>query len=320
MKKTTKTIMSVILALACLVFVICIGAFVGSKILYHDFYANAKRSIAIPLSDGFVPQGFHYDAQNEVFLISGYMKDSTQPSRIYAVDKDGKKSYVTLKDTAGAAYTGHCGGITVNGDYVYISSEEEFSVFSLTEILSGETAKQLGSIETGERMSFCSFVDGYLVAGSFYRAESYETPQYHHVTTPAGDENPALIWIYPANEDCPFGIDAQPIAALSVREQVQGLVVTDDGEIVLSTSWGLSTSVLWRYKPDARQGSVSVDGRDVPLYYLDSENLVDTVKAPPMSEEMVYLDGRVYIMTESACSKYFFGNLIDGRHVFAYQF
>lgn len=53
----------------------------------------------------------------------------------------------------------------------------------------------------------------------------------------------------------------------------------------------------------------------MPLYYLDSDNLTETVVMPPMSEELVYRDGRVQVMYESACNKYIYGKLIRGWRV-----
>ena len=57
----------------------------------------------------------------------------------------------------------------------------------------------------------------------------------------------------------------------------------------------------------------------LPLYYLDSASLVKTVTAPPMAEEMVYKDGRILVLNESSCNKYFYGRLIRGSWVYAYN-
>ena len=89
----------------------------------------------------------------------------------------------------------------------------------------------------------------------------------------------------------------------------------------MSISWSLTNSNLLFYEVDTeRVGSVSVLGREVPLYYLDSVNLKDTVVLPPMSEELVCKDGRVHVMFESACNKYIYGKFIRGWRVFAYEF
>ena len=38
-----------------------------------------------------------------------------------------------------------------------------------------------------------------------------------------------------------------------------------------------------------------------------------------MSEEIIYSDGQVYVMTESACMKYVFGKLTTGSYVYGYE-
>jgi hypothetical protein len=94
---------------------------------------------------------------------------------------------------------------------------------------------------------------------------------------------------------------------------------TENG-IVLSISWSLTDSNLLYYDPDdQRVGSVEVLTGEVSLYYLDSACLTHTVVLPPMSEELVYRDGRVEVMCESACNKYIYGKLIRGWRVFCYQ-
>ena len=62
-------------------------------------------------------------------------------------------------------------------------------------------------------------------------------------------------------------------------------------------------------------GSIDILTGEVPLYYLDSDNLTETVVMPPMSEGLVYRDGRVQVMYESACNKYIYGKLIRGWRV-----
>ena len=50
--------------------------------------------------------------------------------------------------------------------------------------------------------------------------------------------------------------------------------------------------------------SVSYGGRDIPLYYLDSNTLTDTVTLPHMSEDLDYHDGKVCIAFEAGARKY----------------
>lgn len=60
-----------------------------------------------------------------------------------------------------------------------------------------------------------------------------------------------------------------------------------------------------------------VDGRSVPLYFLDSMNLVSEIEAPPMTEGIEFHDGRIWISEESASNKYIFGKLYGAGDVFS---
>ena len=293
---------------------------VGVTVVYTDFFGNADAAFRIPgLTTGFVPQGFHYLEEQDTWLISGYMKDHSA-ARIYIRDAEGKTRFVHLTNGDGSAYDEHAGGVTVNGDYVYLPGRMGVDVLRLSDILEGETGKMIGKIPGEYDTDCCTFYNGYLFVGDFYYPETYETPNNHRVTTPAGDENKAVIAVYKADQTAEFGIDPTPVAAISIREKVQGIGFTEDGQIVLSTSYGFNDSQLWFYAPDEkRQGSVELMGGEVPLYYLDSENLVRSVDMPPMSEEVVCKDGKVYVLFESACTKYIYGNLIRGTHVYAYE-
>lgn len=293
---------------------------VGVTVMYWDFFGNADGAFRIPgLTTGFVPQGFAYLQQQDTYLISGYMKDHSA-SRIYIRDAEGKPRFVELENMDGSVYDGHAGGVATDGKFVYVPGEMGVDVFRLEDILGGERAAAIGKIAGQYDTDCCTFYNGYLFVGDFYYPGAYETPEDHRITTPAGDANPAVIAVYRADENSEFGIDPTPIAAISIRDRVQGIGVTEAGQIVLSTSYGFHSSQLWFYDfDDRRQGSLTLMGREVPLYYLDSENLASSVEMPPMSEEVVCKDGKVYVLFESACTKYLFGNLIRGHSVFAYQ-
>ena len=60
-----------------------------------------------------------------------------------------------------------------------------------------------------------------------------------------------------------------------------------------------------------------VDGRSVPLFFLDSTNLVSDIEAPPMTEGIEFHDGRIWVSEESASNKYLFGKLYGAGDVFS---
>lgn len=317
--KNGKIVRNILLGILIFVLAVLLILQVGVTIRYWDYFTNTKMIFHIPgLTSNFVPQGFAYLDESDTYLMSGYMSDG-DASRVYIRDGDGKNTFATLHNADLSAYTAHAGGICVNGEYAYFPGDNGIDVFSLRDILGGK-APLLGTIPLGFRVDFCSFENGYLMVGNFYYEGHYDTPEHHQLVSPAGDKNTGIITVLRADAQQEFGIDPNAVAAVSIREKVQGMCVTDGGTIVLSTSWGLTDSVLYCYDWDsARTGTLETATGDVPLYYLDSENLTKTIVAPPMAEEMVYRDGRVYVLNESACNKYIFGRLIRGDWVYGYE-
>lgn len=315
LKITGKVLLYVLVGLIVLLLLLRLGV----TIRYFDYFNNSKSEFVIPgLNTAFVPQGFDYIERSDTYLICGYMNDDSA-SRVY-VRRGDDTHHVNLLYADGTPYRKHAGGICHNGEYLYIAGDDGVDVFSLHDVLEGRDARKLGKILTGHDMAYCSFYDGYLLAGNFYHEKTYETPAHHRITTPAGDANTALITVFKADDDAAFGINPTPVAAFSTRGKVQGICFPSDEEIVLSTSYGVASSHLYRYRIDTlRATTIEVLGGEVPLYYLDSANLTDTITLPPMSEELVYRDGRIYVLCESACNKYFFGKFIRGYQVFAYN-
>ncbi len=319
MKKPLKIALKVVAIVLAVVIVLLVGVKLGEKIWFASFYAGAEKEFRIPgLNDGFVPQGLTFDDESGKYLATGYNPNG--PSQVYSFPKDSSKNAVlsNLKNPDGSDYDGHTGGISRFGDFVYITGADGIDVFDYKEILAGGDVKLVGSFDTGVDPAHCHIEQGMLYVGSFYIAEDYETPENERIVTPSGDANTSVIEVYALDENAPLGISEQANFAYSVRGQVQGMCFTKD-KIVLSTSYGLSTSQLFAYDY-AKQptvGEYKIGETVVPLYYLDSSNLVSVTKAPPMAEELVYIDGRVVIFNESACNKYKFGKFLSGYDAYS---
>ena len=309
-----------VIGLLILILVIILGLQMGVTLKYWDFFRNSDRLYMIPgLNDNYVPQGYDYLEDHGLYLMCGYMSDDT-PSRVYIRDEKGNHYFTSLYYEDGTPYLKHAGGITGNGDYVYIAGDTGIDVFLLVDILSGSTAKLQGVIEMGHDTAYCSAYNGYLLIGNFYYGGHYETPASHRITTPAGDKNTALMTIYRCDSSFAFGIDSTPVAAISTGDKVQGMCFTEDGKVVLSTSWSTGNSHLLYYTLDTqRVDSITIGEVEVPLIYLDSANLVHDAVLPPMSEELVCRNGRIEVMVESACNKYLYGKFIRGWSVRAYM-
>lgn len=333
MKKVLLMVLKIFIVIVLVVGLALLGFKAYDGIKHAAFYKNADPAFKTPgTNDGFVQQGFDYIEEEKAFLVTGYTSNG-KPSRVYVIKEDGSTTCTELKKADGSDYTGHTGGIVRNGEFVYITGGNGVDVFSYGDILAGKAAVQkLGEVKTYTDPAHCYIENGYLLTGSFFIEEDYETPAHERMTTPCGDENTSIITVFKLDGAQPFGVDPTPKAVISTRRCVQGMCVTDDGKVILSTSYGLSTSQLFVY--DASELPIeenytfegtTEDGEafsftGLKLLYLESADCVEVIKAPPMAEELVYADGKIYIMNESACNKYIFGKITTGRNIYAYEY
>ena len=331
--KITVITLSIVVSV---IIVLLVGIKVGERIMFGDFYKNANKEFKMPgIKDGLVQQGMEFVEEKNVFIVCGYMSNDTA-SRVYVVSKDGKVlSKTQLKNEDGSDYLGHTGGIEYYGNNLYITEGTKekgydggLDVFPLDEVLEGKSeVKKVGRVKTYNNPAYCHIYDGYMFVGEFYRETDYETLDSHRITTPAGDKNTALITIFKL-DDSALGISSKPCSGISTTGGIQGMYVIKDAkgrakEIVLSTSWGLSKSKLYFYdmlyiESDSRP--VLIDGNEISLYHLDSKCLKNTLELPPMAEEIIYLDNKIYVLNESASKKYKFGKLLRGKYMYSYNY
>ena len=334
--KLLKILIYVLGAFIILILLVFIGAQMYFMVPVIDYYKDSERAFTIPgLSNDMVPQGLDYIEEDGIFLIGGYQKDGS-PSRVYRAKKDNGKSdgYVVLGDEDGTPIAPHAGGLAAHGDYLFVAGDEDpfVYVFDLPEVLSsaeGTVVKSLGKFETtfrGDsiRADFMCFTEDRFIVGEFYRDPNYLTPDSHNVETPSGEVNRALALCYPFSDEkgAAFGISRRPAEAYSLPDLVQGIAV-HDGKVWISQSYGTAKSTISCYDvSDSEPAAIfllhiysGVDLPDeyMPVYALDSSTRVASFEAPPMAEEIIFVDGRLLIMCESASNKYYFGKLTGGK-------
>lgn len=337
LRKALYTVAAVLCALVLLVF---IGARLYFRIPVRSYYQASEKAFVIPgLADGLVPQGIDYLEKEGLYLVGGYQK-SGSPSRIYLVEKQSGKTrgYVALGDGNGSGISPHAGGLAVYGDYLYVAGDEPNTVYvyRLRDVLSagngeiirreGALSLKLGADDDKMDVAFLCFTDEGLIAGEYYKEPKFPTSDLHIIKTGGGEEYHALAFCFRYDENADFGIDETPFKAYSIPGIVQGMTVKD-GKIWTSRSYAATRSTISCYdlmdsKPVAFRKSADNAGADTgskeyPVYALESSNMVKEFKAPPMSEEIIFVDGKLLTMCESASGKYFFGNLTGGRWCYA---
>ena len=297
-------ILGVALALALLTLgVLNIAKFV----LYADYYGIKTDVCTNPgLSDGFACQGICADEASERILVSGYMADHSA-SRIYVTDEKNQSYYVTLTQS-GKAFTGHVGGIALHGNTVYLANDGRLHLLSLQALLTAEDGSSVDvgtGIEVNNQASFAYANDQYVYVGEFHNGDAYVTD--HPYNTPDG-MNYAIVSRYT------HGDLTRPDRIYSIRNEVQGFCVTPDGQMVLSTSYGLADSHYYIYdESKAMESGELLDG--VPVYYLI--NCEKEIKGPAMAEGLAWYDGKVITLTESASNKYIFGKFFFADKIVA---
>lgn len=338
----TKIVKALIIVLGVFIILIAIVFLIAQiyfKVPVIDYYKASDKEMKIPgLADNLIPQGFDYIESEGIYLIGGYQKDGS-PSRVYRIDRQSGDTtgYVVLGDPEGNGVSPHAGGLAAHGDYLFVAGDEDASIYiyNLSDVLSsasGTVIKMVDEFHTTYRknsinVAFLCFTDDRLIAGEFYRDPNYMTDKSHWITTPSGEENRALAFCYAFSddEDSVCGINTTPSEIWSLPGLVQGMAIYD-GKIWISQSYGTAKSTISSYDIS---GSEPVDfwfyiysGRAepdvlIPIYALDSTTQISSFEAPPMAEEIVFVDGRILIMCESASNKYYFGNLTGGTWCYA---
>lgn len=291
-----------------------------------DYYSASEKAFKIPgLSDDFVPQGMHYDEKTDCFFVSGYSSND-EASPVYLVNKTSGEtvSEVRLQNEDGTPFTGHAGGVAVFDDFVYIAGGGDncLYVFNYADFFSQQTAKCIGefSLKVSKtdylNASFVTVVDNLLFVGEFYDGGKYKTLDSHTVETQGGETNHALMLVLQLFPSAPFGIFPALESAFSIPNKVQGVHYDrETGKVYFSTSYGASFSHIYEHEMGLakRETDITLLGEKLTLESFDRTSCVHDYKIPPMSEEIVVLDGELYVMCESASSKYIFGKFTGGK-------
>ncbi len=296
-KLSLKIFGIVIASLLALVLLLIGGLNLFKPLIYPDYYAIKSDLCKNPgLSDGFVCQGICAYEESSLIFVSGYMKDHSA-SRIYVTDKENNSFYVSLKSD-GKDFTGHAGGIAVHGDRVYIASDNKLFLLNTQTLINAESGAvvDIGSgVEINNESSFVFADDDFVYVGEFHDGGKYVTEHYYDNS----DGGYYAIMSRYSHDDL-----STPDRVYSIRNKVQGMCRTDDGRIVLSTSYGLADSYYYVYDEEkAVDSGLTFEG--APVYFLTE--VEKEVKGPAMAEGLDFSNGKVITLTESASDKYIFG-------------
>lgn len=306
LKKIAKILAIVLVSLLALVVLVLGGLNIAKFFIYDDYYEAETTLCRNPgLNDGFVCQGIAAADGEDLILVSGYMADKS-PSRIYVTTLDSQSYFVTLH-CDGEPYTGHAGGIAVSGEMAYIANGSKIFSFPLRDVLdakNGDSVNIGAGTKINNKASFLYTDDTYLYVGSFMDDSTKRVDD--HIFETAEGTHYAICSVYA------IGDLSAPVRIYSIRDCVQGICFTPDGKVVMSTSYGLSSSGYYVYDlSDATDSGKVLDG--APVYYLDKP--LEKTDGPAMAEGLDFYKGRIITLTESASNKYIFGKFFFANDI-----
>ena len=276
-----------------------IGLAIGKYFIYWDYYKIRSKEARNPgLNNGYVSQGCTYNDDEAYYVTAGYMADDTV-SRLYKIDKKNKKITYYTMTSGGKDFYGHTGGLQYTGGYFYLANESD-GVYKFSASLLGDNKTvEIGSpIMVNNHSSYIFSDDKYIYVGEYNDDNNY--PCTNEIVY-NGKIHRAIVTKYAVNDL------SKPLEIYSVENNMQGFAVTPAGNIVLSRSYALYSSNFYVYTPESLiDTGKTMDGAKV--WFLDKENARD-IKAPPMSEDLDYKDGKIIYMAEFACNKYIVGKL-----------
>lgn len=285
--------------------------------IYADYYGRMTNLGSTPgLNDGFVPQGICVNEENNIYLMSGYVPKN--PSQIYITGGNDNKDFVTKKFDlyqGDKAFKAHVGGIANSGNNVFLATNGKIFVLDLDYLLTtNETKIDVGNgISVNSSSSFVFSNDEYLYVGEFHDGVSYITN--HPYQTNDGEYN-AIVEKFLISDFLSLS-KAAPLEVYSIRNNVQGFAINESGDIYLSTSFGLTSSIYYKY-PASSLTKTDLEFEGAPVSYLDGEFV--TLTGPAMSEDLDYSEGKLICYTESACNKYIFGKFFFAYYFFSLNF
>lgn len=325
MKKVLKWI-SLTLGSVLILFVVVILILSSLKtVIFSAFFSLCEESVAIPGLDlPYSAQGLTYSAEQDTFLFCGYMTDKSH-SKIFLVRREtGDIKTIHLQKEDGSVYNGHAGGMSVSGNHVFLSNASKIFHLNLQTLLEADDGAYVsfdGSFSVETKASFCFSDDSYLYVGEYYEAgkSAYATKETHHILTASGEQQCALVGAYPLDASSPLGVSqAEPDFYLSIVDCAQGFAVSASGRYIVTTSAGISFSHLYIYPEQSALQSTVSEEVNATIYHLDSAALEEDIPMPPMSEDLTYFDGKVYINFESYAKKYRIFNIWPSKAVYTY--
>lgn len=281
--------------------------------------SSIEGPIVPALNQNAIPQGIAYLEEKNWIIIS-YYREEEQPSLLAIVDAESgrmvKALYLAHRDST--PYVGHAGGVTVSRKHIWVSSDRNAYWIPIEDVIEAENESQVkfgGFIATDTRASFTTYGNGILWVGEYAQGTDYPTEESHYLINREGVEHRAWAAGFRLDEETDRlrssadagALPATPDYIISLPDRVQGMHMLQD-RVWLSRSYGRNNAgTLSEYKLDMKEKphlTAAIGEQDVPVWFLDGQNVTVQHEIPPMSEGIVEHGAKMYILFESGAAKY----------------
>lgn len=305
------------------------------KSAYTDFLTKSEKLFLIPgLKQVLTPQGIAICPSTGRTYISAYSVDGI-PSAIVVTEAETNVLVAEyyLYNADGTPFTSHVGGLALTQTHMYLSdvpdAEGNYRIAAIPlDQLPTEGAHNIMVAETivmAMSPSMLNFSGGYLWVGNFYHPKAkYDLSSNMLFTTKACDDSEYGCYILGFDmtqghsrllSGSPYPL---PDVILAAPDRIQGITLTDGGQVVLSQSYGRANdSALLVYTLDTGEEpdlKLTLNGQQIPSFLLDGNRLAQSINSIPMSEGLATTsDGNVLVLFESGAIRY-----EDGKHRTSY--
>ena len=313
-KVTAKYVINIAIAIITTIAVIFLIDYLGLVSYYHFSKNSYLEFSEIPeLAEGYVPQGMCYVEKSNVILQTSY--NDNAPSKLYVFDYKREELICkyTLKDSSGKDIYGHVGGITSNGNKVWICNGSIMLVYSLSEILSSSdnTIKSTKELSLPISGDFCYY--------QYTKVTNNPNESHYYnilwVGSFAVNSNPfsqrTSPFIYGYNLEKSDDIDNfnKPQYIVAIPDKVQSLYIDKDNNFYFTRSYsGFFTSSIDVHENmlNSKLEEFLVNAERIQYHSFRNTRRLHSYTLPPMAEGMFIKDNKLYVIFESASKKYLY--------------
>ncbi|MDD6284478.1 MAG: hypothetical protein PUB05_03840 [Firmicutes bacterium] len=290
---------------------------------YSTLFSLGVNEFELKELDGnYIPQGIDIAEKENWLIVSAYNSDETKRSIITVYDLSTGKKLKTLGllNKGGSDYCGHAGGVACSDKYLWISVSYAVCSIPLDSIKAAEDGDNISftdMLKVPVLGSYVNISNGVMWVGEFYHTTAAATDGSHIYTATDETTHSAITLGYKlnnkfTNQICADDYDRSkyiiPNYALSVVDMVQGFTQLPSGEFILSQSYGstANSTLYFHSNPlsEKAESTFTVEGKTIPLWFLDGNNMTLSVTAMPMSEGIAAHGGKIYVLFESAAKSF----------------